>query len=550
MATADPPPEASATTACDQPSPVVQMAPSRNSPPLRPPPHEGSPYQPPTGKLHSPYAQDINCRTSPSPPYRPVPRDIDRRRSSSPHRWSSSYRPPGDIDRQRSPSPHRWSSSYRPPRDIDRRRSPSPHRWSSSYRPPESPYIKPRWPPNTSHSSHRTSSRTIPERQGAQPAHRHAPYSRRLYPNGPSSSHGLQAQAVSMGQHTLGFHPSPFIGANQRSHEQIRESRNPIINSHLLHTTGTSLGPSDARRNAAIQLLLSFFASSATNTIFSDPDVQITDPLPLAVPAHIRKCVRLKVPANTELRLRYWHLLDPTASVDNLLVRCLTKGLPYRVCIPSVPSLPTNSFFRDHALVVDTANLLEQGQTKSVTTPLVQSYFVNVQRLLRQPDAHKFLECGGLISRIARHYAPGLLALAFNGPRLDWRGTELDADGTHYTYNVRQAEIQTLLGLTTNSSSLWPSPDLYENSDKYNGEWTQANEAWFLKHAAKIQGCMQGCLRSGRDWRKAVRGHTDQQIASPTTIGTVAHARASCDKLTLEYPEFWSAFDHMSFTLY
>ena len=74
------------------------------------------------------------------------------------------------------------------------------------------------------------------------------------------------------------------------------------------------------------------------------------------------------------------HLLDPTASVDNLLVCCLTKGLLYCVCIPSVPSLPTNSFFCDQALVVNTANHLEQGQTKSVTPPLVQSYFVNVQR--------------------------------------------------------------------------------------------------------------------------------------------------------------------------
>jgi hypothetical protein len=493
-----PPPEAPATTAHDQPSPVAQMAPSRNSP-LRPPPLGGSPHRSPPGGLLAPYAQDINRRTLPSPPSLP------------PESLPASYR---DIDRRRSPSPHRWSSSHHPPERL---------------RPPYKQHIKPQWLSNTSsRSSHRvSSSREMPERGRTQPVHRYTPYPGQPYPSRPSSR-GSQAQAISIGEHTLGFHPS---------------------GSHL-SPTGTSLEPPDARRNAAIQLVLSFFASSATNTIFSGPDVPITDPLPLAVPAHIREYGRLKVPANTELRLRYWHLLDTTASVDNLLGRCLMKGLPYRVCTPSVPSLPTHSFFRGHALVVDTANLLKQGQTKSVAATTVQSYFDNVQKLLRQPDAHKFLECGGLISRIARHYAPGLLALAFNGPPLDWQDTELDAGGTHRALRVRQAEIQTLLGLTTNSSSLWPSPDLYENSDKYNGEWTQANEAWFSKHAANIQGCMQGCLRSGRDWQRAVRGHTVQQIASPTTIGTVAHARASCDKLTFKYPEFWSAFDHMSFAFY
>jgi hypothetical protein len=319
---------------------------------------------------------------------------------------------------------------------------------------------------------------------------------------------------------------------------------------HLSRTAGTNLEPSNARRNGAIQLVLSFFAPSATNTVFSGSDVQINDPLPVAIPAHIRECGQVKVPANTELRLRHWHLLDPTTSVHNLLGRCLTKGLPYRVCLPSMQSSPTHHFFRNHALAVDTADLLELGQTKSVTAYMVQRYFRNVEGLLGQPDAHKFLECGGLISRITRHYAPGLLVVAFNGPLLDRRGTVPDADSTYCEHHVKQAEIQTLLGLTTNSSSFWPSPDLYENSDKYNGEWTQANETWFLKHAAKIQGCMKGCLRSGRDWQNAVRGHTVEEIASPVTVGTVAHARASCDKLILEYPEFWQAFDRMPFILY
>jgi hypothetical protein len=382
-------------------------------------------------------------------------------------------------------------------------------------------------------------SAAIPERSQTQPIHRYVPYRRQL-------SH-WPVHAASTRQRIRG--PCPSMSdkeANPQSYEEPQESK-----ALFSCIAGTSVKPSEARRDAAIILVLSFFTSSATNTTFSGPDVQITDPLPSVIPSRIKQYGRLRVPANTELRLRYWHMLDPTASIDDLLRRCLMKSLPYRIFLPTgALSSPNHSFFRNHALSVDKANLLEQGQTKRVSAAMVQKYFENISGLLSQPDAHKFLECGGLLSRIARHYAPGLLVCAFNGPPSDGQGTELSADGTSCAHHVRHAEIQTLIGLTTNSSSLWPFPDRYENSDKYNGEWTQANETWFLKQATKIQGCAEGCLRSGRDWQNAVRGHTNVQIASPTTIGTVEHAKASCDKLVMEYPEIWSNFDRiMSFTL-
>ena len=104
-----------------------------------------------------------------------------------------------------------------------------------------------------------------------------------------------------------------------------------------------------------------------------------------------------------------------------------------------------------------------------------------------------------------------------------------------------------LIGLTTNNSCLWPYPVWYEYSDKYNGEWTEANEGWFLKHVDRIQGCTDGSLQSGRDWQKAIRGHTDEQAASSTVIGTVAHARAICGKLVMEYPEFSGGLESMPF---
>jgi hypothetical protein len=134
-------------------------------------------------------------------------------------------------------------------------------------------------------------------------------------------------------------------------------------------------------------------------------------------------------------------------------------------------------------------------------------------------------------------------------PPLDMHGTEVDGNGTHYAMRITQAEIHTLVGLTSQNNTFRPYPTLYEGSQKYNGEWTEANEGWFLKHVNRIQGCTPGCIRSGTDWRNAIRPHTNEAAGDPTTSGTVAHARASCAKLVEEYPDFSNAFNRMFFRM-
>jgi hypothetical protein len=62
-----------------------------------------------------------------------------------------------------------------------------------------------------------------------------------------------------------------------------------------------------------------------------------------------------------------------------------------------------------------------------------------------------------------------------------------------------------LVGVTTNGNSFWPYSMWYEGSNRHNGEWTEANEAWFIKHGESIEMSPDGCLRSGRNWQTTNR---------------------------------------------
>lgn len=162
---------------------------------------------------------------------------------------------------------------------------------------------------------------------------------------------------------------------------------------------------------------------------------------------------------------------------------------------------------------------------------MVEQYLNNVQQVLGRPHAHKFLEYGGLIWRIVRHYdPPELYTTALTRP------SPLDAP-------VMQDEIRTLLGVTTNENSFWPYPHWYEQSSRYNGEWTAANEAWFQRHLQTIECARTGGLRAGRAWQTTIHIHTAAEVADPKISGTMAHAQACCARLVREWPELWDRFN-------
>jgi hypothetical protein len=238
---------------------------------------------------------------------------------------------------------------------------------------------------------------------------------------------------------------------------------------------------------------------------------------------------RLAVPASTELRLRFWHLQDPTTPMPVLLTRCLTKGLPFHVSLPNTgPTNPHITIPRISASNSKT-HLIPQERTEKVSEPMVHKYYQNLHTLLNHPNAYQFLACGGLIWRIVLHYAPHLYVKFLLEP----------VSGSPDGDSITPHEIDMLRGLTTNNNGFWPYPEWYEHSSRYNGEWTEANEAWFRKQAKSIDSCMMGCLRSGTAWQNTTRVYSPETLSDPTTIGTIAHARACCAKLVRDWPDLW-----------
>jgi hypothetical protein len=296
-------------------------------------------------------------------------------------------------------------------------------------------------------------------------------------------------------------------------------------------TSITSIGMSMhmARRDAAIAYIQSSFPPSAANTIFDSPPIDTGQVTPLPIPHIVRQEGRLTVPASTELRMRYWHLFDPELPIPDLLARCLTKGLPYHIFFLTSSSKPP------HFALQPAIAPIPQARDEKLSERMVNQYFSNVQTVLSQPHAYKFLEYGGLIWRIVRHFGPEVYAKALVGPT--------PAAGSDRNIPIATDEIQTLLGVTTNGNSFWPYPHWYEKSSRYNGEWTAANEAWFNRHLQKINYAQAGGILAGRAWQHTIRIHTTTEVSNPTISGTMTHAQACCTHLVREWPELWDSFD-------
>jgi hypothetical protein len=411
-----------------------------------------------------------------------------RRHRLSPSRYGRS--PP----RRRSLSP-RQSSSNR--RYSSNRRSPSPRRGSPRRRhrsPPRRRLLSPR---QTSSNRRYSSNRRSPSprrRHRLPPSH---------YRRSPSRRRSLSPRQTS---------PNQTCSSNH----QVRQP-----------TPATSCA---AHQDAAIAFIQASFALSRTNTTFAGLPVNIDHITPSPISGLLRQEGHLTVPASTELRMRYWHIFNPKLSVLDLLIRCLMKGLPYNITLP-----PTSSLARSSTALQRPLRQIRQARGEKVSMSMVAQYLDNVQVVLSRPHAHKFLERGGLIWRIVRQYAPQVYAEALIGPRSN--------EYTNYNKAITPDEIQTLLGVTTNCNSFWPYPEWYERSNRYNGEWTTANEAWFIKHVEDIGYAREGSLRGGRFWQNTIHVHTSAMISDVTVSGTMAHAQACCTHLVREWPELWDAFN-------
>ncbi|KAG1885362.1 uncharacterized protein F5891DRAFT_905367, partial [Suillus fuscotomentosus] len=117
-----------------------------------------------------------------------------------------------------------------------------------------------------------------------------------------------------------------------------------------------------------------------------------------------------------------------------------------------------------------------------------QFYEDRVRELLLLPYARRFLTMGGIIWRIALHYGPDhLFSAALSGPSTDaYVHGNIQRNGTHIDDAVFPQDIQLLLGVAADNSSLWPPLDIFDRYQKWTGEWTALWETWFMDRVSMI----------------------------------------------------------------
>lgn len=264
---------------------------------------------------------------------------------------------------------------------------------------------------------------------------------------------------------------------------------------------------------------------------------------------------RLVLAASTELRMRFWLLQDPSVTIADLLPRCLAKGLPFRMfvsqaALPQLAPADLSIFPATPVWLTYPDALIQQGCNKGTASELRDmciQYRRLVAEVLSRPHARRFLTAGGLLWRIAREYGPpDLFRRALQGPSATvtiYGRSDIDRIHKDVDDLLIATEIDVLLGRTTNSNSFWPSPEIYEGSPRYNGEWSAENEAWFVRHADLIENSGVGSLKSSQAWKNDIRPHTATKRILCSTVGSQAHAHDVCVQLQGLFPCFWAHWD-------
>ncbi|KAG1863253.1 hypothetical protein DFJ58DRAFT_912422 [Suillus subalutaceus] len=236
------------------------------------------------------------------------------------------------------------------------------------------------------------------------------------------------------------------------------------------------------------------------------------------------------VSKRTEIRLRLWGNQYPDAPRGFFATRCLSRGIDWQVFVdPHDVTGPRYNLCAPRPAYFDC--VYPPLYNNRITS--LQIYEDRVRELLLRPYARRFLTMGGIIWRIALHYGPDhLFAAALSGPSTDaYVHGNVERNGTHVDDAVFPQDIQLLLGVAVDMSSLWPPLDIFHRYQKWNGEWTPQWETWFMTRIALIHNRDLSSFAPRSDWNVIYRRHTRVKFILPTTEGTEAQADALCKQL-------------------
>ncbi|KZP04876.1 hypothetical protein FIBSPDRAFT_967755 [Athelia psychrophila] len=247
----------------------------------------------------------------------------------------------------------------------------------------------------------------------------------------------------------------------------------------------------------------------------------------------------------TEWRLRAWHLTNPSWTATRLLNAALSFHMPFRLEIPaSATALFARQKSSYNATELASRPFYSAGYRDSniVFDPngavYIQRYLASLANLLMKPNAGAFLFEGGLLSRIAREFAPSdLLRRALNGPSAAitlWNSSYRDNDSDLVREFISPFEEQVLIGessaagLQTDSHFIWPDAHTFAKSfAPWQGIWTSSCEEWFLRKMEDIRANRPKAQTTGQ-WRNELRQY---RRAGEITTDTWRHVKNEIERV-------------------
>jgi hypothetical protein len=145
-------------------------------------------------------------------------------------------------------------------------------------------------------------------------------------PSGPATSSSILAECqgiIGRRAHTTGQLPPSASALPPPSFQCTMKEMAPGCDA-----MNDDSDPLTVQRESAVAFILHSFSPSATNTQFGGPEVRIGNVDPPALPDSVRQECRLGISATTELRLRYWHLVNRKPPSSLYYVDALPNACP------------------------------------------------------------------------------------------------------------------------------------------------------------------------------------------------------------------------------
>jgi hypothetical protein len=222
----------------------------------------------------------------------------------------------------------------------------------------------------------------------------------------------------------------------------------------------------------------------------------------------------------SETRIRLWSLLNRSLTKAQLLEKALNKHVGFSL---EVPRLLIPSFSRHWTDADKQAGVFYRSgyrdalmQLDSDKNALCLSYKGSIATLLARPNARAFFFRGGIISRIARAFAPpSLLQSIADGPSAQvvlHNAGNTSLDRSSQTDEVTPWEIEILLGTCLPSQgknvkrTLWPAEQVFDTHfTHWDGEWNDKCEEWF---GTTYNYIMRGESTpvTAAEWQQRIRG--------------------------------------------